>query len=174
MGDFLTADFFLQGDAFNPPKRDAEIRTAIRQQMILSSEYLVGVLGPATPAGATGVFRRAWYYVYDGIEQTATITPSVEYAAPVELGRKAAGVPSAPLELWVRRKLGVTQEKSVTKNGVTVLGFKAIAYLIGRKKKAKATPGQLFATKAFNTAVPAVNAAMLGPLGSLIVQRLDT
>ena len=93
----------------------------------------------ATPVGVSGQMRRAWFVKGDRGQLTVRVVNPTEYALAVDQGRRPAFPPLKPLELWVRRKLGIKAPQSAV-----------VALAIARKKARTRTPGQEFATKTFN------------------------
>lgn len=172
---FLESEFRATGIAENPGAAYAEVRHAVKQQFTGAAQVLVGALRRASPVGVSGDLSNSWTYDYDDAKMAATVSSGAEYAAPTELGRKAKGLPKGALDDWVRH---VIRPGPVTlKSGRVVSAdsrIKSIAFLIARKKAKQATPGQFFAKKAFEATLPTINATFIGPLGPLIVQRLQT
>lgn len=151
------------GPLFSEGRPRAEIRKVVKEQLVGASLFYIGEVKPKTPVGVYGVLKGSWQYVYDDASQTSIIgTGTVEYAPAVELGRKAAPVPIKPLRLWVKRVLGISKESEIN----------SVAFLIGRKKKRQATPGQFFATETWKRTLPTLNNAFMSPIGAKIVERL--
>lgn len=90
-----------------------------------------------TPEGVSwgnNNLKSNWRIKRDGLR--ATIYNRKKYLGAVELGRKAAPVPIAPLRKWVIGKLGI-QEPEAT----------GVAIAISRKKARQRTPGKFFVKK---------------------------
>ena len=161
MSEFMDVTGKFTGKLSVPGQAMAEVRDALRQQLTGAGLYLEGELARATPA-YTGAAQRGWFTEYDDDNQTARVANPLEYIVPLELGRRAAFVPVKPLELWVRRKLGVDDKNA-----------RRIAFAISRKKARFPTPGLRFAQTAFEQALPTIQSAFIGPLGPIIVERLS-
>lgn len=164
MSNFIDAEVAFTGDLFNAPKATGEVRQSVKQTLVAVSKLLAGELERASPVGETNNLAKSWTYAYEDSSMTAKVSSGVEYAAPTELGRKAAPVPRKALEGWVRRVINPGKESRV----------RSIAFLIARKKAEKPTPGQFFARRTFEATIPALSKAFLGPCGALIVRRLES
>lgn len=118
-------------------------------------------LQKATPVGVTGYMRRSWKMTVSGDPNSGnmievTISNPAQYIGVVELGRRASPVSKEgvkSLQLWVKRKLGVTDEaKSL-----------GVAYAIAKYKKKHDTPGQEFVQKTVDRVVPRVVKEIIEP-----------
>jgi hypothetical protein len=126
----------------------------LNKEIVLVGQFLMAELMKATPVGATGELRRAWKMDVDYVEAPAgktalvTIYNPQEYLEPTEKGRIAAPISiegQKSLLLWVQRKLGLQGAKA-----------KSVAFLIGRKKRLTATPGQFFVKLTVERCFPVV------------------
>lgn len=159
------------GDAFDPGRLDSETKAVYREALTAAGLELEGIFRRDTPFGVVGALQKAWFTEYDDDLQQVIVANPMEYALAVEEGRKPKFPPTKPIELWV--KVHITrQEKTKTVKGKTTLGYKAIAFLIARKKSKEPTPGQGFVKKAFEASIDSVNANYLQPIGAEIVRRL--
>lgn len=68
---------------------------------------------------------------YKGEEVTGIVGTPAKYAEPVEYGTKPHFPPLEPLQYWVEKKLGITDEKEA----------KSVAFLIARKISVEGTEG---------------------------------
>jgi hypothetical protein len=104
-----------------------------------------------TPVGATGALRNAWSSDIIG-RPTAPpffgkVVNTQPYSLVVEFGRKPGKFPPRqPIELWVRRVLGVPADKA-----------QGVAFLVARKIAAVGTKGAFMARDGLKEATPRVN-----------------
>lgn len=112
---------------------DEEMRRALNAGVL----HLKGAIQPETPVGVTGALRAG---VQTSITGEATslvgrVFDPVSYAMPVESGSRPHFPPVGPLQLWVRRKLGITDEREV----------RSVAFLVARAISRRGTPAvQMF------------------------------
>ncbi len=104
--------------------------------------HLKGAIQPETPVGVTGALRAG---VQTSITGAATsivgrVFDPVSYAIPVESGSRPHFPPVAPLQLWVRRKLGISDEREV----------RSVAFLIARKISRVGTKPVLMFRRSFD------------------------
>lgn len=158
----ISADVRTTGDAFDPGRVDSESAAVYRQQLTGAGLYVEGEVRRGTPA-YTGDLQKNWFTEYRESAKEVLVANPSEYALPMEFGRKPAWVPIEPLTLWVRRKLGVSDQKKA----------KGIAFVISRKKSQQPTPGVGFARTAFEASIDVVNASFLQPIGAELVKRLS-
>lgn len=87
-----------------------------------------------TPRGATGLLKQSVFGEVrgDGLALTGVVAASQAYAPVVELGRRKGSFPPlGPIQLWVRRKLNVPEER-----------VRGVAFLIARKISKRGFPGR--------------------------------
>lgn len=70
----------------------------------------------------------------DQLEMVGRVFDPVAYAVPVEAGSVPHFPPPGPLQLWVRRKLGITDDKEV----------RSVAFLVGRAISRRGTQARNF------------------------------
>lgn len=140
----------------NPNELLADIRKALNSELHQGALYLQGQVQRATPVGVTGALRRGWFVAeLPGSYGTYVLSNTSEYLLPTEVGRKAAMPPVEPIELWVRRKLGIKRPAS----------WRA-AWAIAIKKSKQATPGQFFARDAINKAIPGLEKLLIARIAA--------
>lgn len=123
----------------------AGINNLVMDEMALTMRRAVDIgessIVQYTPVGATGHLRQAWgTTVQRGTSAVkGTISNPLDYAPGVEKGQPAGTVADPDgLELWVRRKLGISPPQS-----------RQVAFLIGRAIYRRGTKGQFMAQKGF-------------------------
>jgi len=119
----VNVDGALLKGANVPEIVDREMSAAMQA----STQYLRGLIIPLTPVGVSGALRAGTQALVTGSGSDRTIEGRVfnpvAYGMPVELGRAPGKMPpSSALELWVRRKLDVPENK-----------VKSVAFLVARK-----------------------------------------
>ncbi len=107
---------------------DEEMRQALNAGVL----HLKGQIQPATPVGVTGNLRGGVQTSVTGeaVSLVGRVFDAVSYALPVEGGSRPHFPPVAPLQLWVRRKLGITDEREA----------RSVAFLICRAISRRGTP----------------------------------
>jgi hypothetical protein len=130
------------------------IKQAVNAELYGGALFLQGRVQRATPVGVTAALRRGWFVDYGPGENQVTLGNPSEYLLATELGRRAAPVPIAPLELWVRRKLGIPRPQSFS-----------VAKAISWKKAHSRTPGKFFVKRAVDQAIPALERVLLRRVG---------
>ncbi len=140
-------DIFVSSDfngllVNNPEKFKRIVSKSVNEALVKGGNFMLAALKRATPVGATGALRLSWVMDIVGNPNQGKMieiniySPS-KYLRVVDQGRKAGPVSREgikSLQLWVKRKLGVTGEaKSL-----------GIAFAIAQKKKTQDTPGQFF------------------------------
>lgn len=155
-----------EGKLFRPQDAVAEMRREVAKALTAAAWAITREIKIAAPVGATGYLRRSFLVIparpSDGASMAALIVSPAEYTLPVELGRRPAWVPIPPLELWVRRKLGIPEGES-----------RQVAFLISRKKSRERTPGKHFIEKSWEKVIPVVQAQYFTPLGATLVGVLS-
>lgn len=160
---FIVANLVTQGLALTNGRRESDIRQITKKQLSLASEFLVSEGRLATEVGATNYLRDSWDWGYDDAEQESRVGPRAEYAIVLEKGRKPGkGIPIEPLTLWVKRKIGVSDERAA----------RSMAFAISRKAKRRGIAPKPFVEPMFTAALPAINSAFISPLGALLVKAL--
>lgn len=138
--DFKMSGKLLQGAKANETVVNREITAA----MHASTQMFRGLIIPATPVGVSGILRGGTAAAVSTSANAYSIEGRVfnpsAYGLPVELGRGAGKrqPPSSALELWVRRKLGVPENR-----------VKSVAFLVARKIGRQGTKAVEMFTKAF-------------------------
>lgn len=120
--------------------------------MHASTQHLRGLIMPKTPVGVSGTLRGA---TAAKVTTSGGSPVSIEgrvfnptaYGMPVELGRRPGKQPpSSALELWVRRKLDIPENR-----------VKSVAFLVARKIGRKGTTAVEMFKKAFEEGRSTVN-----------------
>lgn len=163
MDSFIDVDVNLDGSIFSAGRRESDVNKAIQRQFTLAAEFFISEVRLATPVGATNNLRDSWDFGYIKSSQRVVIAPRSEYAMAVEMGRRPGKwIPIEPLQLWVKRKLGVDNEREA----------KSIAFAISRKAKMSGIRGKFFVSKTFEATLPTIQSAFISPLGNMIVRAL--
>lgn len=158
----IDAEVNLEGDVFNGAKVQEGLRKALRGHLLGAALDYQGAVEQRTPFGVTGALRRGWITELVS-DSEAVVYNTEEYALAVEEGRRPGkGIPIEPLQLWVRRVLGLTNPVEI----------RSVAFLISRKAKLKGLEGQFFAADTFNDMLPAMNAE-LAKVGASIIKELE-
>lgn len=94
-----------------------------------------GTIQPLSPIN-TGILRQGVQtsITGSGTEIVGKVFDPVAYAMPVEMGSRPHFPPIAPLQLWVRRKLGITDERE----------SRSVAFLIARAISKRGTKAAEF------------------------------
>lgn len=108
---------------------DEELRLGVEAGVQLGRNAIV----PLVPVN-TGTLRQGVQISVtgSGVERVGRIFNPVAYAPPVEHGSRPHWPPSGPLELWVRRKLGIADAREV----------RSAAFLIARAISRRGTPAR--------------------------------
>ena len=139
------------------------VRRSVWVHIVRAASALQGAVVAATPVGVSSALRGAWQVVYDEPALTARVVNNMEYALPVELGRRASMPPVAPIRLWVVRKLGLSGDEA-----------ESAAWGIAKKKARTATPGQHFVERTWDVAMPIIEREEFGDgLTLTIVKNLE-
>ena len=119
------------------PKAQRAIFRAMRRPMEQSLSHLATQVRALTPVGVSGDLRRGINTQIDGVAPglVGEVLPNVLYGDPVEFGIPAGVFPPPDaLQLWVKRKLDVPDEK-----------VEQVAFLVARKIFRKGTkPRRMF------------------------------
>lgn len=105
-----------------------QARQIVREETLglveASTQVFRSEIVPLTPVGATGALRAGVQtdVVGDGVNVVGRVFDPVGYAVPVEAGARPHFPPVEPLQLWVRRVLGISDEKEV----------RSVAFLVAR------------------------------------------
>lgn len=159
---FIVANLVTQGIALTGGRRESDIRQMVKRQLLLASEFYITEVKLAGPEDK-GYMRGGWDAKYEDQEQLVRIGNIAEYTYNLEKGRKPGkGIPLVPLTLWVRRKIGVKDERKA----------RSIAFCISRKAKLKGLAAKPFVLPTLNAVLPAINNTFISPLGALLVKAL--
>lgn len=135
-----------------PQAAAAVVDREMTAAMHASTQHIRGAIMPKTPVGVSATLRGATQARVSAEGNPRTITGRVfnptAYGLPVELGRRAGQKqpPSSALELWVRRKLGVPENK-----------VKSVAFLVARKIGRKGTNAVKMFSQAFEESRGVIN-----------------
>ncbi len=115
-----------------------EMRAAANTGLLI----LKGAIIPITPVGVTELLRQGVQtsLAGEGVAMVGRVFDPVPHALPVEDGSKPHWPPRGPIELWVRRKFGITNEKEA----------RSVAFLVARKIARSGTPAVKMFQKGFN------------------------
>ena len=136
MADGFFARFRKVGKFFSPEALISRVHDGVADALERTAAPLVTELERTSPVGVYGRLRDSWATRVDVRALQVVVVNVAPYFLAVELGRRAAWVPIAPLKLWVEVKLGIPDPFS-----------KRVAYAISYKKSRVPTPGQFNATK---------------------------
>lgn len=117
-------------------KTAPRVVAALYRALLLAARPLTKFLQDATPVGVYGKLKKGWKTKGDPKEPSVTISNDTKYFPWVEDGRRPGPVPVGVMELWVRKKLGLSGREATR-----------VAFAICRKKARSFTPGQKFAAK---------------------------
>lgn len=138
MAEVLKWTLERKGPFWESGRSEARAAKGAYQALLKAGLVLQSAVVQNTPVGVAGALRRAWFLKQDRAQLSVSVVNPMEYALAVEQGRRPAFPPLKPIELWVRRKLGIPQPAAA---------FVALA--IARKKAHRRTPGQKFAKNTF-------------------------
>jgi hypothetical protein len=130
-------------------KAPAEINAALAETVELSAIDFESAVIDGTPVGATSHLRQSITHAVtgSGVSMVGRVYSQDRpiKVASVETGRKAGTMPPrAPIELWVRRKLGITDPR--------------VVFLIQRAIGRRGTKGAQMFAKGYQRALPRVDA----------------
>jgi len=128
---------------------------AMRMEKEVKERTPAGVGGAAGLRGS--IFGQVFKY---GKKQGAVVATHQPYGEPVEYGSKPHFPPVGPLELWVRRKLGVDKDEA-----------RSVAFAIAFKISRHGTRGAFMFTQAFRDNDHWINREM-GKIPERITRRL--
>jgi hypothetical protein len=102
--------------------------------------HLKGQILPIVPVNS-GILRQgvATSVTGESVAMVGRVFDPVAYALPVELGSRPHFPPIAPIALWVRRKLGISDEREA----------RSVAFLIARKISRVGTKPREFFKRGF-------------------------
>lgn len=148
----LSIDVRVDGALLKAGNANAIVEREMTAAMHASTQHLRGLIMPKTPVGVSGTLRGGTQAKVTGSGADRTIEGRVfnpsAYGMPVELGRRPGKQPpSSALELWVRRKLGVPENR-----------VKSVAFLVARKIGRKGTTAVRMFAQAVNDGRSTVNA----------------
>lgn len=130
----------------NAAAMERQADAAIEAGLTEMGEILVSAVKEETPLGATKILRGSIYSELRGtpVRELLVSTPHA-YGAIVERGRQPGKFPKqGPILLWVKRKLGIADEKEAH----------SVAFLVARKIARKGTSGAAQFFKGFTRARP--------------------
>jgi len=118
------------------------VREELDQAMNASVLHLKGQIVPLVPVGVTALLRGgvAAAITGEGVTLVGRVFDAVSYALPVELGSRPHFPPIGPIALWVRRKLGISDEREA----------RSVAFLIARKISRVGTKPVKFFARGFD------------------------
>lgn len=155
-------DVETRGGVFNGATRSEVLRKAYLKHLVGAGILFQGAVEPNTPYGVSGKLQKGWSVKRDG-DDAVVVENSEEYALAVELGRQPGkGIPLEPLELWIRRVIGMTDPEEIS----------SFALNISRKAKYRGLEGKEFAQKTFDQVRPDLDAE-LEKIGAFIVRGLQ-
>jgi hypothetical protein len=128
----------------------AEMASTMRRAVDIAEASIVQY----TPVGVSGDLRRAWgTTVTRGVSMVkGVISNPLDYALWAEKGRgPGKWPPRAPIELWVRRKLGISPPES-----------HQVAFLVARAIGRRGTKGAHMAEKGLSAVKGVIEADFLG------------
>jgi len=104
--------------------------------------HLKGQILPLVPVNV-GMLRQGVLteVTGEGVSLVGRVFDPVSYALPVELGSRPHWPPIAPIALWVRRKLGISDEREA----------RSVAFLIARKISRVGSKPRLFFKRGFDS-----------------------
>jgi hypothetical protein len=139
------------------------VREELARAMNASVLHLKGQIMPLVPVGVTALLRGGVQtsIAGEGVTLTGRVYDAVSYALPVELGSRPHFPPIAPIALWVRRKLGISDEREA----------RSVAFLIARKISRVGTKPRLFFKRGFEAGKGRVS-TFFAEANARIVSRL--
>lgn len=113
------------GKLLDPAAADATVKHAINTALRGAGEYASAEVAKATPVGVTSFLRRAWAVDHRPRELMVRVVNIEEYGPVLEGGRRPGKrfPPVFAIQLWVKRVLGISDEKEI----------RSVAFLVGRK-----------------------------------------
>ncbi|RLG48621.1 MAG: hypothetical protein DRN90_03305 [Thermoproteota archaeon] len=130
-------------------------RVALATNIVCSK--LQGEIMQEAPKGATkALYRSVGFHVTKSRGVRAKVGVMVKYAEPVERGSRPHMPPVAPIELWVRRKLGKSRPQS-----------QRIAWAIAQTIRRRGTQAQEFVKRVYER-----RAHHIGPTIMSLVRRM--
>lgn len=128
---------------------DEELRLALRASVEMARNQIV----PRTPVN-TGVLRHGVQtqiaLVGEPVQMVGRVLDPVAHAVPVEEGTRPHFPPRGPLELWVRRKFDISDEREV----------RSVAFLVARAISRRGTKPVHMFRDGFGRAKPAIRARL--------------
>lgn len=161
----ITAEVNVRGGAIASATSQTIVGEELSAAMHASTQHIRGLIIPASPV-FQGTLRQGTQATVSttgtAMDITGRVFNPVAHGVPVELGRRPGKKqpPSSALELWVRRKLGVPENR-----------VKSVAFLVARKIGQKGTKAVLMFQKSLAAATPTVN-RFFDRAVARIVQRL--
>jgi hypothetical protein len=141
MGLDLTIEFKIPKTPLFDGTASRVIHEELDRAMNASVLHLKGQIVPLVPVGVTALLRGgvATSIAGEGVSLVGRVFDPVAYALPVELGSRPHFPPIPPIALWVRRKLGISDEREA----------RSVAFLIARKISRVGTKPRLFFKRGF-------------------------
>lgn len=160
----LTLEVKVSGALFKERGAEKLVNDELAAAMNASTQLLRGAIIPKTPVFQSHL-RQATQASVSGSGRSieGRVFNPMSYGIPVELGRTPGKKqpPSSALELWVRRKLNVPENK-----------VKSVAFLVARKIGKQGTKAVKMFERSFNESKGAIN-HLFDRAAARIVERLS-
>lgn len=163
MPDLFSMQVTKSGQLFREAEAVGVVDEALNKSLTGAAAFLAGQIKLAAPVGVTSALRGSILWSVSSLAGEARVFTPLEYALPIERGRKAAWPPLDPILLWVKRKLGISDEKQA----------RNVAFLICRKLGTARRPGDFFFEKAVQKNEREIQRAFFEPLGLNLTLALD-
>jgi len=138
------------------------IAEAKEQGLKVGGELLVSQIKKLTPVD-TGRLRASVVFLGRGPDKGVLASPVV-YSSVMEYGRRPGKFPPpGPMQLWVRRKLRISNQKDI----------RSIAFLVSRKIARAGIEGRHMFDKGIKAGWPRAKRAMESIIKRIIIQRLS-
>lgn len=129
----------------------------------VGGELLVTEIKKHTPVN-TGALRASIAFVPRGSPGEGILASPLIYSSVMELGRRPGKFPpSAPIQLWVKRQLGISDPKEI----------RSVAFLVSRKIARAGVKGRNMFEKGIKKGWPRARRAMDSIITRIISQRLS-
>ena len=140
------------------------IADAKSQAVKVGGELLVTQIKKHTPVNF-GLLKASIAFVARGGPGEGILASPLIYSSVMEYGRRPGTFPPpGPMQLWVRRQLGITNPKEI----------RSVAFLISRKIARTGIKGRKFFEQGIDRALPRAVRAMRGIIERILSQRLST
>jgi hypothetical protein len=121
---------------------------AVAEALDFAGTRISAELSKASPKGVSSPgLANSW--VHQVKDLSVSVTNTQAHLEPVDLGRRPAYVPIAPLELWVREKIGIEGPQA-----------RRVAFAISRTMAARPTPGKEFVNATMQQVFPQIWVAL--------------